>query len=182
MKSMKFILQVILLLGANYAIAQTHCSSLTIPNYPTFSICGNYKSGTIYTPNNTPVSVLQMSGSDFISQSYKDDMKNAALTYYNDRITFEAEATGKYNCHAHAWANTNVWINTPDQKKYWTDYSYVELNNSTGATKVSYGSVDHSAVTTSTANNFSSKWSGGPQFKHSINDSPYLLTDYIIMS
>ena len=104
-------------------------------------------------------------------------MKNAALTYYGGRITFEAEATGKYNCHAYAWANTNVWIQPPEQKKYWTDHSYVELNNSTGATKVSYGSVDHSAVTTSTANYFSSKWSGGPQFKHSINDSPYLPTD-----
>jgi len=112
-----------------------------------------------------------------ISQQYKDDMKNAALTYYGGRITFEAEATGKYNCHAYAWANTNVWIQPPEQKKYWTDHSYVELNNSTGATKVSYGSVDHSAVTTSTANYFSSKWSGGPQFKHSINDSPYLPTD-----
>jgi hypothetical protein len=123
MKSFKYVFSIFLLLGASFANAQSYgCSYLTIPTYPTFTICGYYNtSGTIPTPNGSTVSVLQLVGGDLISSSYKDDMKNAALNYYGNRISFEAEATAKYNCHSYAWANTNVWINPPNQAEYWID-------------------------------------------------------------
>ena len=37
------------------------------------------------------------------TQQWKDESKAYLLNEYNNRITFESEATQKYNCHAYAW-------------------------------------------------------------------------------
>lgn len=55
-----------------------------------------------------------------------------------------------------------VWIGlytTTAEDKFWTDGSYVEVSDQNCATKVSYASDNHSAITTSTSDMFISKWS-----------------------
>lgn len=42
---------------------------------------------------------------------------------------------------------------------------------------MSYGSVDHSAVTTTTSDYFISKWGPSPRFRHYKNDCPYSVSD-----
>ena len=64
------------------------------------SVCADYKSITIYTPNNSPVSVDQWVSGDW-DISAKNDLKSYWETQYPG-IIFEAEATIKYNCHAYA--------------------------------------------------------------------------------
>ena len=146
----------------------------------------------VYTPLNNPVTVYNFIGTDYTSKQ-KEDNKNYWLNYYDDRIKFESEATYKYNCHAYAWdGNTGVWMDRPQEAEYWKDYSYVDVTNTypSTATKVSFGGFipntnysswyndyNHSAITTSSAGYFSSKWGPGPRFKHLINDCPYLTDD-----
>ncbi|MDR1523879.1 MAG: T9SS type A sorting domain-containing protein [Tannerella sp.] len=98
-----------------------------------------------------------------------------------------------YNCHGYAWhmsaGGSTVWINTPEDDKYWNDYSYVEVSIPAEATKISFGGpcyqtwmgeytnpCDHSAIRYSSSY-FISKWGPGPRFMHSINDCPYSTED-----
>jgi hypothetical protein len=178
MKSIKYIFPISLLLGTvgTSTRAQTYCNTLWVDNTP-YQICWNATPATIRTPCNTPVPVLQWVNTDW-SANTKDDLKNAWLSYYNNRITFEAEATAKYNCHTWAWAGgTTYWMNPPNQAGYWNDYSYIEVSNPPAGAKVRYLSSDHSAITTSTSDHFSSKWASGPRFTHSIDDSPFFATN-----
>jgi len=125
------------------------------------------------TPNCNPVTVLSFIGTDYTTMQ-KNDLKNFWLNDYSYRITFEADATYTYNCHAYAWAgSTQVWMNKPEETKYWSDGSYILLPSSSTATKVWFGVNDHSAITTNTTNYFSSKWGPSPRFTHLINDCPY---------
>ena len=68
------------------------------------------------------------------------------------RATLHRSSTRKYNCHSYAWYSTvsanNIWINSPNEDKYWTDGSY-RLNSNVGQAgrKVSYSKDDHSAIT-----------------------------------
>ncbi|MDR2910336.1 MAG: hypothetical protein LBV47_03080 [Bacteroidales bacterium] len=120
--------------------------------------------------------MLKFVGTDYTTQQ-KNDIKTEWMNYYNNRITFEAEATYKYNCHVWAWAGfNNYWMNAPEQAKYWNDGSYTEVTTPFDGAKVRYVSDDHSSVATSTSDYFSSKWGPGPRFKHHKNDSPYTVT------
>jgi hypothetical protein len=139
-----------------------------------------YQNVTIYTPNNTSVIAGNFVGTDYTS-SQKNQLKDYWLSYYDNRIEYDAEATYKYNCHAYAWhvseGGSQVWINTPEDDKYWNDGSYVEISPSI-ATKVSFGQGDdHSAITTSTQNYFISKWGSSPRFRHHKDDCPYSTND-----
>ena len=148
MKSNKYALSLLLLLSYIFAISQT-----------------------IYTPKGTSVNVEYRSE---MSQQMKDELKALALSQYNN-ITFVSEASSKYNCHTHAWAGrTDVWMNAPEQAKYWNDKSYIEYPSTASlVTTVSYDSDDHSALKTSTPNYFISKWGSGPCFIHSADNCPY---------
>ena len=181
MKTIKYILSAILLLGANYMNAQyVNIYDLNPPYALLWSIKPNCTFIPIYTPNNTSVTVELWVNTDW-NPTQKNDIKNYYLTHYDDRIDFEAEATAKYNCHAWAWAgNTGVWMNMSEAEKYFssTDKSYyptvyLVYGTNTYADKVWWGNKNHSANTTSTNGYFSSKWGGGPRFKHSYNDCPY---------
>jgi len=134
-----------------------------------------YKSINIFTPNISPVTVLQWVNTDW-SQNTKTDMVDFYQRQYSKRLTFEDDATVKYNCHSWAWAGgTTYWMNTPEEKKYFssTDQSYIPTTSTLIATKVWFGSADHSANTTSSSGYFSSKWGAAPRFTHAINDCPY---------
>ena len=174
-----------------------------------YSQCGaGYNSGTRKTPKNSTINVCVWNGSNAdISISTSNAIKNAALDYWGDDPKFECigNATSKYNCHAYAWhiseGGDQVWINTPNDDKYWNDGSYVETTNESEAIKVSYGDCntcativcwdpynlkfysctrcgslcDHSAITTTDNGYFISKWGAFPLFKHHKNDMPYLI-------
>ena len=80
---------------------------------------------TIKTPNNTNISVMKLNG-DWTS-STKTYLTNYWQGQYGNRLTLLSEATTMYNCHAYAWAESKeVWMNPPEQKKYFTspDFSY----------------------------------------------------------
>ena len=67
---------------------------------------------TIYTPNNSPVSVSKWKNTDW-SQNTKNDYIGYCQTRWGggNRLIFESEATVKYNCHAYAWdGNTGVFL------------------------------------------------------------------------
>jgi len=54
-----------------------------------------------------------------------------------------------------------------------TDGSYIQVANEMYPGKVSCGSEDHSALTTSQSGVYKSKWNKYPLFVHSWDDTPY---------
>lgn len=148
-----------------------------------FLICNDltfsqtYNPTVIYTPTGKTVNAWTLASAD-LTQQQKNDIKNFWLNCYNNRITYINEATYKYNCHGYAWyvsgGGTLVWINTPEQKKFWQCGGYAEVSPSI-ATKVSFGGpcyeyrttcegtyygdyCDHSAIATTTPGVLRSKW------------------------
>ena len=147
MKSINYILFAILLLGANYTSAQTTTHCVKILDINTGAIkwqeCPTITSISISTPNKTSVTVYQWVNTDWTS-TIKNDINNYYRGYYNNRITFEAEATVKYNCHSWAWAgSTTCWMPSSQEQKYFssTDQSYILTTNAALATKVWYGGI-----------------------------------------
>ncbi|MBI9069177.1 MAG: T9SS type A sorting domain-containing protein [Salinivirgaceae bacterium] len=130
--------------------------------------------GYTHTPKGSPVTVELLWNLD-LSQTIKDYLKAYYLQYYNNRISFISEATKEYNCHSYAWNISEYgpycWIN--NENIYWDDGSYSQVSETTIGLKVSWSSVDHSAITTNTEGALISKWGQAPLFRHSINDSPY---------
>ena len=142
----------------------------------TFKIYGqSYQNIVIYTPNGTSITARKLISGDY-TNSQKQQFKEYYLAYYNNRIIYIDEATRSYNCHAYAWhvseGGEKVWINTPDDDTYWNDGSYEETN-AADATKISFVSDDHSAITTSQSEYIESKWGAMPLFRHRITDCPY---------
>ena len=189
MKSIKYIIStILLLLVASYASAQTiimRCweSSMKDDSGKPYSICWNVNAtATVNTPAGNSVLVLQWYSDDWTS-TQKNDLKNAYMKAYSG-VTFEEEATTKYNCHAWAWAGgTTFWMQRSSVSKYWQDYSY-EITSSSLATIVFYQqknqvwTEDHSAVTTTTPDYYISKWGAGPRFYHHKNNCPYKNHDF----
>ncbi len=90
----------------------------------------------------------------------------------------------RFNCHGYAWymvesgsgLNTPRWIgyySTTAEDIYMSDGSYVQVKNEMYPGKVSWGSGDHSAITTSQSGVFKSKWNKYPLFEHDWDDTPY---------
>ena len=165
MKSIKYFPLTILLSWSIITSAQQYTYSWP-RTYDLITV--KYSSDTVYTPNNSPVIVMRWKSGDWTSNT-KSDMVSYYQSKYSNRLTFESEATVKYNCHTWVWAGgTTYWMDPPEQKKYFssTDRSYVPTTNTDVATKVWYGGnpgtdADHSANTTSTSDYFSSKWGLG---------------------
>jgi len=52
------------------------------------------------------------------TQTTKNDMVSYYQGQYGNKISYEAEATIKYNCHNWAWdGSTTVWMDPPRQYK-----------------------------------------------------------------
>jgi hypothetical protein len=150
--------------------------TLFITSNPFGLFSQSYSSTTIYTPKGTSVSALILTSGDY-PPATKDYLRDYWLDFYDNRITYLGEATYSYNCHAYAWhiseGGNTVWINTPGDDTYWQDWSYLEVPSQSLATKVSFGSTDHSAITTGTQDYFISKWGASPRFRHHKDDCPY---------
>lgn len=133
----------------------------------------------VYTPNGSPVEAWimdEMSAVEIALINYLFEQ-----TYPNAQRLDNASRT--YNCHGYAWhvseGGNRVWIGYDSKDAediYWLDGSYV-LSSENEASKVSYASDDHSAVTTKQKGWFISKWGMGPLMRHRFNDSPYNSTD-----
>lgn len=175
MKSLKYILSGLSVLTAIYTNAQP----VTIPwVYGGWTVNANYTATIVGTPNynysGVTVPILLWVSNDWV-QATKDAMR-ADLEAAYPGIIFQSEATIKYNCHAWAWTgSTNFWMNTQPVSYFSSpDYSYVQVSTFALASKVYYGTTgDHSAITTSTANEVISKWGYGPRFRHTTNNCPY---------
>lgn len=130
---------------------------------------------TIYTPNGTLISDTYYR-SEEMSASQKASTDEYWTTRYS-QATLISGSTSTYNCHAYAWHMTEggsaVWMGqvTNPTNVYWLDGSYISTTGA--ATKVSYLSDNHSAVTTSTPNILISKWGPGPLMRHPKDHCPY---------
>ena len=123
---------------------------------------------TVYTPNGTLVNDTYYR-SEELSASQKAGHDQYCTTTYS-QATLISSSTTTYNCHAYAWYMTEggsaVWMGWTinPTNVYWLDGSYISTTGA--ATKVSYLSDNHSAVTTSTPNIFISKWGEYALMRH----------------
>lgn len=69
------------------------------------------------------------------------------------------------------------WAVTTEEDIYMTDGSYVQVCNEMYPGKVSWGSGDHTAITTSTPGRWISKWNQWPLMEHDWNDTPFGTTN-----
>lgn len=139
----------------------------------------------IYTPNCNPVTTWLMTESalsvrlDFDAQ-YAVTYPLAKQIETHKESGYSISSTRKFNCHGHAWLREengpDRWIglgNTTDEDIYMSDMSYAKVSTPTHPGKISWGSDNHSAVTTPTSGVFISKWGEGPLMRHAWNDSPF---------
>jgi hypothetical protein len=136
----------------------------------------------IVTPKASPVtayispeddSYWRIAWDQAYSQAYST---NTMITTYDDY-----SSTGRFNCHGYAWYlqgsfTSPRWIGyyySTDEDIYMSDGSYVQVLNEMYPGKVSWGSGDHSAMTTSTSGVWVSKWNRYPLFQHAYNNTPY---------
>jgi hypothetical protein len=138
---------------------------------------------TRYTPLSTPVTAYnQMPG---MSSDDKNDWSSFVKFYYPDAKELnEPSATNNFNCHGYAWhvseGGDQVWIGLGNYDSnpyimediYWEDGSYIRLNSESGANKISYYNGNHSAIQTSIAGTYHSKWGNGPLMEHSHDYGP----------
>ncbi len=139
----------------------------------------DYFSTTRYTPKGSSVLAWKLFQNE-LSEDEKSYLNYYATSSY-DGVTVISEATKTYNCHAYAWhlveGGDSVWIgltSLTDENIYWSDGSYIEVDESL-ATKVSYyesTDANHSAVRISN-NLYRSKWGYGPVVEHAPNMCPY---------
>jgi hypothetical protein len=147
------------------------------------NFCFAQTQSNLSTPKGSPVTayiVPEMSDAD---RSYWD-------TYWSSTSRTEIITSNNYsssqtfNCHGYAWSiaegGPTRWIGyyyTTDEDIYMTDGSYVQVCSETYPAKVSWGSGDHSAVTTATPGIWISKWNKYPLMQHAWNDTPYGTTN-----
>lgn len=136
---------------------------------------------TIYTPKNTAVEGKPLTSGEWTS-GQKTSIKNQTLAEH-PTATFLADATWTYNCHGYAWhisegGTPTVWVNANDQyfnqnvNRYWNDGSYVQVCNEADADKIHYYAGDHSAIKSTVAGRYDSKWGGGIRIRHTPTDVP----------
>jgi hypothetical protein len=115
------------------------------------------------------------------SQAWIDATNAQAASLYPN-ATIISNSSTTYNCHGYAWhksdGGSTRWIGyyvTTDEDIYWNDGGYVQVSSNVApyATKVSYASDDHSAITTTDPNVFISKWGAWPLMQHAPTYTPY---------
>lgn len=138
----------------------------------------------IYTPFGTEVPNVIFANL-YMSEADKTVLRNDYQRRYPNAQYLD-EATYDYNCHAYAWhvseGGQKIWIDrnpvTQYPSVYWEDGSYIQTYESDpAATKVSYHSSDHSAITTGIPGYFISKWGKGCLWRHRYDDCPYNASD-----
>lgn len=174
MKSIKFFIYIFFLvitISINSQVSNWCYGPFTVDG-KSYTICALYnQSNSEKTPFGNPVQVLLWLSDDW-TPTQKNELLNGYKKMYSG-LTFESEATAKYNCHSWAWAGgTTFWMNQPNQSAYWNDSSFIETTSPPPGAIVRYNSSDHSAVVINSST-FSSKWAAGPRFTHPINQSPY---------
>ena len=129
---------------------------------------------TIYTPKGSPVTgeILQEFSTNEISRL------NTNISQQYPEATFIASASQCYNCHSYAWnmieGGKRCWINNigNNLSQYWKDGSYIETTENE-AEKIYYYNGDHSAILSSVAGKYDSKWGAGPVMRHAPGYGPY---------
>lgn len=134
---------------------------------------------TIYTKYGNPVDALSIS--EMSSQEIAESNSYAISHYPN--ATFISNASATYNCHSYAWnisdGGSRCWINAAKKltydnlMKYWTNDYYGQTSNENNATKIFYYKSDHSAIKSSVAGMYESKWGRLPLMRHAPNYGPY---------
>ncbi|MEW6557838.1 MAG: Ig-like domain-containing protein [Elusimicrobiota bacterium] len=135
---------------------------------------------TVYTPNGTTVNAIIFTDKDFDSSEIEYWRNYVAIRYPN--ATIISDANNKYNCHSYAWysqsTSNKIWINSPEQQKYWQDGSYSKIATAIGIpsgvpndVRVTYDGDDHSAIKYSDTH-FISKWGQLPVVLHEPYDCP----------
>ena len=138
---------------------------------------------TIYTKYGNPVDALSVS--EMSSQEIAESNSYAISHYPN--ATFISNASATYNCHSYAWnisdGGSRCWINAAKKltydnlMKYWTNDYYGQTSNENNATKIFYYKSDHSAIKSSVAGMYESKWGRLPLMRHAPNYGPYNYMD-----
>ena len=136
-----------------------------------FCLC-NAQTVYLYTPRQGQVYA-------FTSQEMSESEINRITLDYAinyPQATILAYPSATYNCHSYAWnmveGGFTCWLNQfPDLKKYWEDGSYVQTTESE-AEKIFYFNGDHSAVVSSVAGKYESKWGSAPLMRHSPGYGP----------
>ncbi|MEW6104421.1 MAG: Ig-like domain-containing protein, partial [bacterium] len=155
-----------------------------------FLIIGFILSNTIIALADVPTTVLTPKGTPVVAEIRTWELDPSEIEYWRQSVAkyfpeaiLISSASRKYNCHSYAWhsqaASNNIWINRPEQKKYWQDGSYCWVATAEGTpsnvpndARVSYDGDDHSAIKYSNTH-FISKWGEGPVMLH----TPYHCPD-----
>lgn len=133
---------------------------------------------TVYTPNGTQI---EMKSNSEHSQSKLNEINSTYINSY-PLATFLSSASNRYNCHSYAWYMTPggqgyYWMNqTKDNgsanlSHYWNDGSYIVATEA-NAEKIFYYSGDHSAIRSTVAGKYDSKWGQAPLMRHAPNYGP----------
>jgi hypothetical protein len=143
----------------------------------------NYYIGA-YTPKGTAIYFADISGWTEWNQDDKNNLTLWVLNIYGScGACMLQEATKFYNCHNYAWCSSEGgplgWIGTferpHEEVKYWNDSSYIQEDNEAKAEKIAYIPwADHSAIATTVADVFISKWDSRPLVKHPRACNPYM--------
>lgn len=133
----------------------------------------------IFTKCGKPL--IAYSISEMTSQEIAESNSYAISHYPN--ATFISNASATYNCHSYAWnisdGGSRCWINAAKKltydnlMKYWTNDYYGQTSNENNATKIFYYKSDHSAIKSSVAGMYESKWGRLPLMRHAPNYGPY---------
>ncbi|MDR3339414.1 MAG: hypothetical protein LBT25_04845 [Candidatus Symbiothrix sp.] len=135
----------------------------------------------IYTPMGSPVTTWATCESSIqirqgFDSQYAQNYPNAQQIITYDNLS----STRKFNCHGYVWLRVEQgvdrWIGyyvTTEEDIYMSDGSYTLVSQGTYPGKVSWGSGDHSAITTNQQGIFISKWNEWPLMRHAWNYSPF---------
>lgn len=131
----------------------------------------------IQTPNESNVEAIDYYPLD---QGYLDYCDDLIETFSG--ITVTDNATSDYNCHGWAWhvseGGSRYWINdltisdNPNLSKYWTDGSYIQLQNSDDQEKIYYNGYEKHSAIYYDATYYESKWGYCHRVIHTPNNLP----------
>jgi hypothetical protein len=140
-----------------------------------------YSTTTVYTPNNSPVSVY--SGLTWADHGTTAVGAQATTDYYMSLYPNAVKIANQspvYNCHNYAWdtgATTSYWMDSPSA--YMSDGSYSNTGSALAGYRVDYPSDDHSSIIISNYDDniyVKSKWGYLPVFEHNVYYCPYAST------
>jgi len=139
----------------------------------------------VKTPKDSPVTAWITDESSEATRASYDNYWALTRPDADQIETYDGfSSTRRFNCHGYAWhiieGGSDRWIGyhyTTEEDIYMTDGSYVQVVNEMYPGKVSWGSGDHSAITTSQAGRYKSKWNEWPLMEHDWDDTPFGTTN-----